>query len=137
MYKLESPLGGGAGRIGNLPAAIPFAGFVALVREKLGYRDLQAVPPASGQVRRVGIVCGSGGEFLKQAIRRGCDLFLTGEARFHSALEARAAGIGLLLAGHYQTERPALERLAERMAAEQPGLVTWASRVEQDPLASV
>ena len=137
VYKLESPLGGGAGRIGNLPAAIPFAEFVALVREKLGYRDLQAVPPASGQVRRVGIVCGSGGEFLKQAIRRGCDLFLTGEARFHSALEARAAGIGLLLAGHYQTERPALERLAERMAAEQPGLVTWASRVEQDPLASV
>ena len=42
-----------------------------------------------------------------------------------------------MLAGHYQTERPALERLAERMAAAQPGLFTWASRVEQDPLVAV
>ncbi len=134
VYKLESPLGGGAGRVGNLPEALPFAEFVAHVRSQLGYRELQAVPPASGLVRRVGIVCGSGGEFLKQALRRGCDLFLTGEARFHAALEAKAAGIGLLLAGHYATERPALERLAERIAAESTGIETWASRVERDPL---
>lgn len=137
VYKLESPLGGGAGRLGNLANELSFEEFLSLVREKLGYQELQAVPPASGRVRRVGIVCGSGGEFLRQAIRRGCDLFLTGEARFHAALEARAAGIGLLLAGHYQTERPALERLAERMAAELPGLETWASRVERDPLQAV
>lgn len=137
VYKLESPLGGGAGRLGNLANELSLDEFLSLVREKLGYQELQAVPPASGRVRRVGIVCGSGGEFLRQAIRRGCDLFLTGEARFHAALEARAAGIGLLLAGHYQTERPALERLADRMAAELPGLETWASRVERDPLQAV
>jgi putative NIF3 family GTP cyclohydrolase 1 type 2 len=59
---------------------------------------------------------------------------LTGEARFHGALEAQVDGIGLVLAGHYATERPALERLAVLLGAEFPTISASPSAVERDPL---
>jgi putative NIF3 family GTP cyclohydrolase 1 type 2 len=59
---------------------------------------------------------------------------LTGEARFHTCLEARTAGIGLVLAGHYATERPAMEYLAGILSHEFPGISVWASQVERDPV---
>jgi putative NIF3 family GTP cyclohydrolase 1 type 2 len=82
----------------------------------------------------VAIACGSGGEFLSAAIARNCDVLLTGEARFHTCLEARGVGIGLVLAGHYATERPAMEHLAAVIASEFPGVTAWASEVERDPV---
>ena len=61
-------------------------------------------------------------------------LFVTGEARFHTLLEAEATGVGLILAGHFASERFAVERLAEVLAAKFPGLTVWPSRRERDPL---
>ena len=44
-----------------------------------------------------------------------------GEARFHTCLEAEAAGIGLLLPGHFASERFAVECLAEVLGPAVPG----------------
>ena len=59
---------------------------------------------------------------------------LTGEARFHRALEADAMGIGLVVAGHHATERPGVEDLAVLIAQAFPSLVVWPSEREMDPL---
>ncbi len=67
----------------------------------------------------------------------GPTCFLTGEARFHRALEAEALGIGLLTAGHYATERPGVEELAEKIALAFPAVTVWPSRDERDPLRFV
>ena len=53
------------------------------------------------QVSRVGIGCGSAGEFIHSASRAGCQVLLTGEARFHTCLEAEAIGMAMILPGHY------------------------------------
>ena len=80
------------------------------------------------------MACGAAGEYLADACAAGCQAFLTGEARFHEALRARDAGVGLLLAGHYATERPALETLAQRLEKELSGLECRSSQREADPL---
>lgn len=132
----ETPDGSGAGRIGELPAAVSLGEFVACVRERLRAPKLQSVGDPAGPVRRVGIACGAAAEYLRDAHRQGCDVFLTGEGRFHAALEARDLGLGLVLAGHYQTERPAMERLAELLGERCDGVDVRASQVERDPLES-
>ena len=66
-----------------------------------------------------------------------CDGFLTGEASFHRAIDAEAAGIALVLVGHYASERFALELLADDLRAAFAGVEAWASRREQDPLRHV
>jgi dinuclear metal center YbgI/SA1388 family protein len=125
----------GSGRMGELASpGMSLGDFVKLVQTGLGIGALPFVGDRRQAVRRVAIACGSGGEFLSAAISRKCDVLLTGEARFHTCLEARGAGIGLLLAGHYATERPALEELAAVISREFPDVTAWASEVECDPV---
>lgn len=133
--------GGGSGRrgvwapSGDQGSAVNSLGdFVATVKTRLSIGELPFVGDPRQTVSRVAIACGSGGEFLSAAISHKCDVLLTGEARFHTCLEAREAGIGLALAGHFATERPALEHLAAVLAREFPDVTVWASEVECDPI---
>jgi putative NIF3 family GTP cyclohydrolase 1 type 2 len=59
---------------------------------------------------------------------------LLGEARFHTCLEAEAAGVGLILPGHFASERFAVQCLADELARQFPSLHVWASRQERDPI---
>jgi putative NIF3 family GTP cyclohydrolase 1 type 2 len=59
---------------------------------------------------------------------------LLGEARFHTCLEAQALGMGLLVPGHFASERFAVERLAGLLAERFPELEAWASAAERDPM---
>ena len=57
-------------------------------------------------------VCGgAGGSFWEDALRAGCDGFLTGEVRHHEALAAVQAGLTVVEAGHYHTERVMVKAL--------------------------
>jgi dinuclear metal center YbgI/SA1388 family protein len=131
----------GVGRTGLLPPAdqpgqppLLLGDFLERVKERLEIDTVQFSGRLDQPVRRVGIACGSAGELLRLARQRRCDVFLTGEARFHTALEARDAHIALVLAGHYATERPAMEALAITLREAFPGVETWASTCERDPL---
>ncbi len=124
----------GTGRRGKLLPAIPLRELVQRVKRFLNVDSLLAVGEPDRRVHQVGIVCGSGGALLSQVAEAGCDVFLTGEMRFHDCLEAQARGVAVLLPGHYATERFAMERLARQLAQALPELEVWASRQERDPL---
>ena len=136
VYPLAGIGQGGEGRVGELPAPVPLGELAALLKAKLGATVMQTVGDPARLVTRVAVACGAAGEFLPDAVTAGADAFLTGEVRFHDALAAEAAGIGLLLPGHYVSERPGVEDLAERLAAEFPAATVWASRRESDPIAT-
>lgn len=124
----------GSGRFGKLPHPLSLREFNELVKEKFGLESLQYVGEEATRVERVGVACGSAAEFLSDARRAGCQALLTGEARFHACLEARAQNVALVLAGHYATERPAMEHLAGVLAEEFPDLDVQPSRRETDPV---
>lgn len=128
---------GGQGRIGRLATGMSLADFAARVRNELKCGPVQIVGDATKPVSRVGIACGAAGEFLPDASRAGADVFLTGEMRFHDYLAAQALGIGLILPGHYATERFAVEELADRLARRWPDVHVAASRRELDPVTWV
>ena len=124
----------GAGRCGSLPVPISLGDFLEHVKAKLGIERLQFVGNESTTIETIGIACGSAAEFLQDAHNKNCQALLTGEARFHACFEAVALDIALVLAGHYATERPAIERLAEILQKQFPQLDVWASESETDPL---
>ena len=123
----------GAGRVGDLAEPLPFVAFAERVRAAMGLPGLDAVP-TDRPVRRVGVACGSAGEYLADAVAAGCEAFVTGEARFHTALAARSAGVGMILLGHYASERFSLDLLAEELTAAFPAVPVRSSGVERDPL---
>lgn len=124
----------GAGRYG-FPESLATVGRIATrLKDFLNLPGVRVVGEAQMPVRAVAVACGSGGDLLEAAQRAGCDCFVTGEARFHTCLAAEALGLGLILAGHFASERFAVERLAELLAAQFPAATVWACRVERDPV---
>jgi dinuclear metal center YbgI/SA1388 family protein len=53
---------------------------------------------------RVGFVAGKGESFIDAAIAVGCDLFITGEAGYHAAMEGARKGLSVLELGHRDSE---------------------------------
>jgi dinuclear metal center YbgI/SA1388 family protein len=140
VYPLHSQATGagpGAGRIGSLSRASTLCDFAGAVSKALEAHAVQYVGEPHKGVERVAIVCGAGDDFVADAARAGADVLLTGEARFHRALEAEALGLGLIVAGHHATERPGVVDLAARLSEGFPGLHVWPSRNERDPLSTV
>lgn len=137
VYPLVGIAQGGEGRIGELTAAEPLGDLAARLKRALGAGTMQTVGDPARPVRRVAVACGAAGEFLRDAQKQGADAFLTGEVRFHDALAAEAGGIGLLLPGHYASERPGVEDLAGWLAEQFPAATVWASRRERDPLKAI
>jgi dinuclear metal center YbgI/SA1388 family protein len=123
----------GEGRLGQLKKGEALGSLAGRVRQMLKCGPVQVVGEIGRAVRRVAIVCGAGGEFLREAAR-SADVLLTGEARFHDYLEARARGLALILPGHHATERVGVEELAERLRGVWPTLEVWASEREADPV---
>jgi dinuclear metal center YbgI/SA1388 family protein len=135
VYPLQ-PLPGpnGGGRIGSLSAALSLRELAANVREVLSAGATQVIGEPLRLVQRVAVACGAAGEFLPDAIAAKADVFLTGEMRFHDYLAAEGQGIGLILPGHYATERPGIEELATKLQTEFADMTVWASRRERDPV---
>ncbi len=129
-----SELGQGAGRHGRLAKPCSLTDLTGLVKKLLGIPQAQAVGPLDRTVTQVAVACGSAGEFLTPAQAAGCDALVTGEVRFHTALEAEALGMGLVLAGHFASERFALDALAGVLARQFRDIKVWASRAERDPI---
>lgn len=123
----------GSGRMGRLSKRQSFADFCDHVKQTLNVPQLITTSPQERMIQTVGIACGSAAEFLSDATKLGCDAFITGEGRFHTAFEAQALNVGLILMGHYQTERPAMQNLVERLGEEFAELNIWASESESDP----
>lgn len=124
----------GQGRRGDLPQPMKLGELNQQICDLLKVPRTPFVGSSDQEIRRLGIACGAAAEFLKDARQTGCQALLTGEARFHACLEARTAGFGLILPGHYATERVGMERLAELLTDQHPELRVFASRVESDPL---
>ena len=124
----------GSGRVGYLQSPVKHSDFLETVRETCRATYLEYTGSDDSPVRHVAVACGSAAEFLDDAILAGCDTFVTGEARFHSALAARQRAVSLILVGHHASERPAMEWLASQLAKQFQGLSAFASRAEHDPL---
>ncbi len=127
----------GSGRFGNLGQAIALDELARSAASAVGAEHVRRVGHADQPVRRVAFACGSGGSFLAAAKRKGCDALVTGEATFHTCLEAESLQVGLVLLGHYWSERFAMEWLAEHLAANLEELTIWPSSLESDPIQIV
>ena len=58
----------------------------------------------SQMVSKIGFVAGKGGSFTGAALQAGCDLFITGEAGYHTAMDAARRGLTVIELGHRESE---------------------------------
>ena len=110
---------------------------VVRIKREFNIETVKVIGDLAAPIDQVAVACGSAGSFLNDAVRMGASVFVTGESSFHSCLEAKASGVGMILLGHYNSERFALESLAESLARQFPEIKVWASKKESDPVSFV
>ena len=126
-------LGGGVGAIGDLPAPEPLADALERVRRALRPSWIRLAGPRRKTVRRVAIVGGSGAEFAGAAREAGADLYVTGDVKYHQALEAEGAGMPVADIGHGSAERWILPEFRRVLRAKFPDALKVRVMVEEEP----
>ncbi|MEW6554714.1 MAG: Nif3-like dinuclear metal center hexameric protein [Actinomycetota bacterium] len=116
LYRVHNPSGAGMGVVGDLPVPVSLGELADRCRELLENPTLRVAGELSAAVSRVAVCGGSGGGLTSEALRSGAQVFVSGDIGYHQAQEVAAAGLAVIDAGHYHTERPAVPRLAELLA---------------------
>jgi dinuclear metal center YbgI/SA1388 family protein len=71
----------------------------------LDEKEIRIVAANEEPIRKVGLCAGSGGDFLEQIIAQGCQAYVTGDVKYHLAIEAKEAGLSLIDPGHFGSEK--------------------------------
>ena len=71
------------------------------VQERFGLARLKTVK-CSERIRRVALVTGSGASLMREI---DADCLLTGDIKYHDAMEAAALGLSMIDIGHFESER--------------------------------
>lgn len=105
------------GRIGRLPEPLPFAEWLAQVKQALGLSVVSYAGPTDGVVNRVALCGGSATDFYSAAIAKGADVYVTGDMKYHDAQEAIERGVPMVDVSHFAGERPVLAALERVLKA--------------------
>ena len=103
----------GLGRIGTLAEATTAGAYAVEVKRALAASGVRLVGDPDRRVRKIALCGGAGSSVLHEAARKGADLLVTGDVKYHEAREAEALGIGIIDAGHFATEWPMVHGLAQ------------------------
>lgn len=96
------------------PFEVTFAEFIHRAAEALEINEkfFNACGDLTRTIYSVGWCTGSGAEFIEDAVDEGCDLYITGDLKYHDAQKAKAMDICVLDAGHYGTEKIFVDNMA-------------------------
>lgn len=111
----------GIGRVGHLPAPVPFAEFTEQVKRALNVPCVVATD-AGKPVYRVAVLGGNGSDDVRLTEATGADTYLTGEIAHHHLTDAPERGMNLIAAGHFHTENPVCKVLAGMVRELDPGI---------------
>ena len=94
----------GYGFWGEYKSSKPFPDVARSVRNIFGTQGFWLTDPTPTRIKRVAFVAGKGASFVEAASALGCDLFITGEAGYHTALAGARLGVSVMELGHRESE---------------------------------
>lgn len=95
------------GRTAELKKPITYKDFLLHAADKLdmSIRQLHAAGDLDTEIQKVGCCTGAGADLAMMAAGSGCQLFITGDVKYHEAQDVLQSGMCILDAGHYGTEK--------------------------------
>jgi hypothetical protein len=123
----------GIGMIGDLNREMTETEFLAYLKEKMQLQGLRHTSIGTKPIKRVA-VCGGAGSFLiKDALRQGADVLVTGDVKYHEFFDAEGK---LMIAdiGHYESEVFTKEIFYDMISKNFPNFAVYLSNVNTNPI---
>lgn len=129
----------GIGRIGHLKKPLDIESLVKKVKDAFdldGLRLIQPICDPVKKIQKIAICGGSAGKYYQDALKKGADVYLTGDVYYHTAHDMQASGLTVIDPGHH-IEVVCINKFIEKMEQwkkEEGWDVTFlASHVNTDP----
>ncbi|WP_407635257.1 Nif3-like dinuclear metal center hexameric protein [Faucicola boevrei] len=100
------------GNICNLKTPIKTADFCEKIEQVLGRKPLH-LAGGNPTISRIGICTGGAQDMIDQAVKQGCDAYISGEVSERTTHTARELGIDYFACGHHATERGGVKALGD------------------------
>ena len=117
----------GLGVVGNLPTPISSQEAIALVKERFSLKMLKTSAPIDKPISRIAMCGGSGSSLIKNAMKAGADLYISGDISYHHFFTPE--GFMLMDIGHYESEIEIVDILFSLITKKFP---TFAVRITQN-----
>lgn len=95
----------GLGAYGELKKNCTLPELAAKIKRVFEVKNIRLVNASSNKISRIGICTGSGSSLLDLAIKLKLDAFLTGDVKYHQAIEAKRHDVNLIDMGHFHSEK--------------------------------
>lgn len=96
-------------RVIKLEKSIRLDDFVLMLKIKLNIQSIRVVNNLNvHEISKIAFCAGSGSDFLDEAEKIGADVFVTGDVKYHTALESNVIIIDI---GHFESELPVLKTI--------------------------
>jgi dinuclear metal center YbgI/SA1388 family protein len=99
-------------RYGNIDP-IKAKDFAKIVKKELDAEAVILYGDEEKEIKKVAVCGGAGSDFLEDAVRRSCDLMITGDIKYHQALDYMEKGLIILDPGHFASENHIIYKLEE------------------------
>ena len=119
---MEQGTAQGIGRTGNLETAVTLAQCCETVKKTFGLSHVKVFGSAQKMVQRVAVCPGAGKSNVKDALRAGADVYITGDIDHHTGIDAAASGMAVIDAGHYGIEHIFIPYMAQYLKKQAPEL---------------
>lgn len=117
-------------RCGEVPQTT-LEDFLKTVKGRLGCAGLRYVSGGKA-VQKVAVGGGACAGAILDAVKAGCDTFVTADVRYNQFWDAHDLGLNLIDAGHFQTENPVVAVLADRLQQAFPEITVICSKTHAD-----
>ena len=104
--------GCGMGRFGEYKSPINLNILISKLLKVCGKTDLRIAGTVPDKISKIGLCTGAGAEFIELAAKNDCDVYITGDVKYHDARLADDISLCVIDAGHYGTEVIFAENMA-------------------------
>ncbi len=123
----------GSGMIGTLARPTKTLDFLKRVKKIVKTGTIRHTALSRSTIQKVAVCGGSGFFLLEDAVKQGADVFLTADIKYHDFFDADGKII-LADIGHYESEQFTKNLIAEKLAAQFPGLNTVVCATRTNPV---
>ena len=101
IHNCDPLLEDGLGRVGDLENPVNLEEFSCFVKGAFNLEKVSVIQGNKNLLKRVAVIGGAGGDYIHDAKAAGADVFLTGDIKYHTAIDAQEIGLNLIDIGHY------------------------------------
>lgn len=123
----------GMGKVGELVSRLGFEEFINIVKRNLYIDKLRLIGTQPKSVKKVAVFCGSFDVELDTIKTHDVDVLITGDMKYHTALDAREMGLCILDVGHFASEHLIVNKLKILLENKLRDIKVICSALEQDP----